>query len=259
MGRLTDEQKIEIVNKYVSGQSGEKLALEYGVRSQSIYSILKFRNIPKRHRKYHVNESCFNDIESEGQAYWLGYLFAEGSLDVLRYGLSVKIGAFDSSHLESLKSFMGSEHPIKIVPDKNAVVLKIGSKTLSKRLQEFNFGTGKSMNIRMPELDPYLNNHFIRGFFDGDGWLSQRKNGSLVVGFASCSRPLLESFQNWFSEQTERKTGSIICRKRSHIKNQNDNFRLQYGGKASPMQILDLIYAGSTIKLSRKWEIYKSL
>lgn len=45
MRKLTDQQKIEIVEKYKTGISLRKLAAEYSVSKTSIFSILKVRGI----------------------------------------------------------------------------------------------------------------------------------------------------------------------------------------------------------------------
>lgn len=45
--KLTDEQKIEIVQKYKSGISTRKLAKEYNVSQNSIMSMLKVRGIKR--------------------------------------------------------------------------------------------------------------------------------------------------------------------------------------------------------------------
>ena len=39
MKRLTDQQKIEIVEKYKEGSSSIKLSKEYGISKQSIYIV----------------------------------------------------------------------------------------------------------------------------------------------------------------------------------------------------------------------------
>lgn len=256
MGKLTDLQKVEIVEKYLSGSSGPQLAAEYGVRAQSIDSILKCRGIERRGcRKFSVNHAFFDIIDSEEKAYWLGYLFAEGSLDPKRNVIQVKIARADKDQLSALREALSATYEIK--PDKyrDAVYIKISSKRIAEVLLGYRFGTGKAYSIRMPELRNDLVRHFIRGFFDGDGWVSKSDAGYLV-GFASCSKPLLQSFQDWFAEQRGKPAGSIICRKRSHIPNQNDNFRLQYSGRASPLTILRLMYNEANVGLLRKWAVF---
>lgn len=45
--KLTDQQKIDITNKYKNGSSLRNLAKEYNVSKTSIFSILKVRNIKR--------------------------------------------------------------------------------------------------------------------------------------------------------------------------------------------------------------------
>lgn len=49
--KLTDQQKIEIVKKYQSGSSSNKLAQEYGITKQGILCILRVRNVEIRTKK----------------------------------------------------------------------------------------------------------------------------------------------------------------------------------------------------------------
>lgn len=49
--KLTDQQKIDIVQKYESGKSSVELSKEYNVTRQSILSILRSRNIHIRNKR----------------------------------------------------------------------------------------------------------------------------------------------------------------------------------------------------------------
>jgi transposase-like protein len=51
MRKLTDHQKIEIVERYLNGESSTKLAHEYSIARQSILSILKVRKVEIRNGK----------------------------------------------------------------------------------------------------------------------------------------------------------------------------------------------------------------
>lgn len=46
--KLTDQQKIDIVNRYIQGESSLKLAKSYSITKQSVLSILKIRKIEIR-------------------------------------------------------------------------------------------------------------------------------------------------------------------------------------------------------------------
>jgi hypothetical protein len=83
--KLTDEQKIEICNKYKTGEyTLIKLANEYNVKYPTVSSILKVRKISLRkdisalHQKYTINQNYFDKIDTEEKAYFLGFLYADG-------------------------------------------------------------------------------------------------------------------------------------------------------------------------------------
>jgi len=46
--KLTDQQKIEIVERYQKGESSVSLSREYSITRQSVLSILKIRKIQIR-------------------------------------------------------------------------------------------------------------------------------------------------------------------------------------------------------------------
>lgn len=252
MPKTTKAQRQEIIQKYQDGSTTTILAKEYNVSSQTIQYFLKTRGVKCRRRKYTCNEHYFDHIDTAEKAYWLGYIFAEGSLDIKTHALAIKIGAFDQEHLYKFRDAIGSNHPIKTVKDRNAVKITIGSKILSKVFQQYNFGPDKAKSIILPDLDPVYVQYFILGFFDGDGWISVTKTGAIIVGFSSCSRLLIQSFRDWFTHQLGEQRGSIIHKHLSHIPNQNDNFCLQYGGKQNPLSILSTMYKNTVDSLNRK-------
>ena len=51
MRKLTDQDKIDIVNKYNKNSSSVKLSKEYGVTTQAILQILKVRGVKIRNGK----------------------------------------------------------------------------------------------------------------------------------------------------------------------------------------------------------------
>jgi Mor family transcriptional regulator len=49
--KLTDQQKIEVVNRYLNGESSPSLAKAFNISRQSILSILKIRKVEIRNGK----------------------------------------------------------------------------------------------------------------------------------------------------------------------------------------------------------------
>ena len=250
--KLTKEQKDQVVKEYLEGISAAQISRNFQVSSQSIDSLLKRRGVPKRRRR-RVDEAYFESIDSEEKAYWLGFLFAEGSLDTKRYCLSLKLGKDEKEQVEKFQAAIKSEHPISQTSDgREAWVIKIGSQRICNSLLAFGFGKGKTLNIRLPNIPENLKRHFIRGYFDGDGWFSHTEKPSAILGFCSCSEKILVDVQKWLNEQLSIESGCIVVRKRNHIPNQHDSFRLQYGGRNLVKLIGNLLYKDASVFIHRK-------
>jgi intein/homing endonuclease len=256
MAKLSDLQKIEVVSQYKNGKSILSLSKELGIHFSSVLSILKVRNITRRgSKKYSFNEDYFQKIDTEEKAYWLGFIYAEGN--IYRSTFSLKLGYEDLEHLELFRKHIDSNHPIKKVKGlvNDAFVLKISSVLLKKQLEKLGVFPNKSATIRFPDwLREDLKIHFIRGFFDGDGWVSLYipkgcKKHRITIGISSCSQKFLEYIKDFFDDLFKEKTGSLFQRKK--IDNRNYSFQLSYG-TIGTKKIAKLLYENSYIFMIRK-------
>lgn len=72
-GKLSEEQRNAICQKYIEGLSSTQLAKKYSVSSQSILYILKKKNIkrrsPQENRKYHCNDSFLMKLTPKKKQY----------------------------------------------------------------------------------------------------------------------------------------------------------------------------------------------
>jgi hypothetical protein len=76
---------IEIEKKYLSGMSTNEIAILYGVNGITIRrdltktrTAMRTVGIPRKHK---FNTRAFRDIGKEEVAYWLGVLYADGSVN----------------------------------------------------------------------------------------------------------------------------------------------------------------------------------
>ena len=205
-------------------------------------------------KKYVVNDNYFEVIDTEYKAYWLGFLYADGYVRMKnnRSGeLKLKLCLKDRKHIELFRKCLESTHPIK---DGNSYVIKDNKRYESeystfsiyntKMVNDlFNLGclNNKTFKIRMPVIEESLIRHFIRGYFDGDGYISLNKN-SASCGITSNELFLIDILKiiNY---------GKISKRKNIHDlifyhKNNIENFYI-------------LLYENSNIYLNRKKEIFE--
>ncbi len=133
------------------------------------------------------NETFFDNIDSEIKAYLLGFYVADGSISMpnenrVRYEFRVGVSEKDAYIINLFREhmfpdgnlFYVKESPMTHFDPKYIQKAKIGicinSKYLCTRLDNLGYGARKSKKeMYLPDIDPILIRHFIRGYFDGDG------------------------------------------------------------------------------------------
>lgn len=135
--------------------------------------------------KYNYNKSYFKNIHTENQAYWLGFLYADGCITrfyrnekLKSMSLEITLQSNDISHLEKFKKDLECDVPIrhKIVSGKyHADKLVINSTSMCRDLINLGCTPCKSLTLSFPDtsiLPLKFIPDFIRGYFDGDGGVS---------------------------------------------------------------------------------------
>ena len=136
-----------------------------------------------------LNELFFDKITTERQAYWLGFLAADGSVQNKpgKRLLSVVLAAKDRIHLELFRDHIDSEHNIYHYErdhecngynfHSEVVQLDLASSRLVEGLIKNGIVPNKTETLQAPKLLQRLIRHWIRGYFDGDGSVSISKVG----------------------------------------------------------------------------------
>lgn len=123
--------------------------------------------------------NLFKVIDSEVKAYLLGFLYADGS--VYKTNVRLVLHKRDDVIVKKLAQLLNMEESIRYRD--NYIILGIKSKILSEALREMGCVENKSLKLNFPSSNivplVYIN-HFIRGYFDGDGCAHIQKNGTLI-------------------------------------------------------------------------------
>ena len=128
--------------------------------------------------KFHPNlrYDYFEKIDSKEKAYWLGFLYADGciNIDKRKSGtrrLMIRIKMYDKQLIDQFANAIGFNPSYIQLNDKNGMLrIILGNKELTDDLMNQGIVPRKSKVITLPELqnrDLYL--AFLLGFFDGDG------------------------------------------------------------------------------------------
>lgn len=119
--------------------------------------------------KANIDSSIFSKVIKEEQAYWLGFIFADGYVSK-NTEFELSLGLKDLNHLEKFKKFLNYEGKIKIDNKIGRCRLQFGDPQIVNDLKSIGCVNRKSLILRFPEkLSKGLYSHFIRGYFDGDG------------------------------------------------------------------------------------------
>ena len=139
----------------------------------------------KKYRRYYFNEDYFKNITTYKQAYWLGFIMADGCVysrdqheSLMHIGLSIN----DKEHLYKFKESIESTHPIKTYKRKDGreyCSINLVSDELCNDLRKYGCYENKTGKIKMPKFN---NNEltwgFIHGYIDGDGSIAISNEGN---------------------------------------------------------------------------------
>lgn len=168
-----------IVRDYINRKSSAKIQKEYKISYKNLCKILEKNNIPYRDpRESHIifkhNENYFSKIDNEEKAYWLGFMYADGS--VYQNKVQFRLKSSDGYHIEKFKKAIESEHKMFYYKNPKTKVESIGLIFRSPKMVDDLIKLGcvkrKSLIIKGPNEEQVpinLINHFIRGYFDGNG------------------------------------------------------------------------------------------
>lgn len=186
---------------------------------------------------YSINENFFKTWNSK-MAYILGFSFADGSL--YDRTISWEIQKRDREILEKINSTMNSNYPIKLTKEKKKYVkLRIFNPSIIQDLKVFGLSNVKKSR-EFPIVPDVFLKDFIRGFLDGDGYISLRtKKLEICVGFSNCSRKFLKSLVKKLNSKINLSVNNL----RSKIK-------ITKKGKISKVYQIDW-YAENSIKIIR--------
>lgn len=255
-----------VVDLYKKGETEKSVARELncapGVVSAVLYkNKVLTRSHPESCRQYELDQAVFDDIVTGEQAYWLGFLAADGCVGSSRETVQVTLASRDKEHLEKLRAFLKTNKPLahaerrsryESTKDKvfETASLSVSSSRLKSALIKYGIVPRKSL-ICKPWLGPMtLRSAYIRGIFDGDGsvtrYLSSRKRAVWSLDFLG-THEVMDFIQNHFL------TKGISSR---NVRKYKKICKISYSAKVDVLAVLDEMYLGSSVYLDRKYSKY---
>lgn len=167
--------------------------------SKKCSNILKktiYQGINNPNRKYMYNENFFEKIDTDSKAWILGWVASDGSISKSDK-LDITIDKIDLDVLNTIKSILDTNVPIKMKKNTTLVSLQISSKKIVSDLKRhLNISGGKkAQQLNVININSNLLPHFIRGVFESDGNINYN-NGCPNCSISSKSKTFLEYIGN---------------------------------------------------------------
>jgi len=246
-----NQMKIEYTKENISLN---KLSKKYKVARSTIskwfkrdgIKIINLQNIAK------FNYRIFDKINSEEKAYWLGFIYADGYVSSRDNTFELSLGLKDTIHLIKFAKFLEYENNIKT--DSFRCRFSVTNRHFHKKLNELGIIPKKSLVIKFPDkniLPLKLYIPFIRGYFDGDGYVGTNimKNKRRYYNVALLgTKHFLTAVLNFLDIKSNlrlaNKNGAIEAKQFELSKNKG-------------LLLLIKLYSNSKIHLERKYKKYK--
>lgn len=255
---INDELTKKICEGYIfQKKSGRVLASENGVSLHVVQKVLKKNNIEPRKVRYEYDETKFKAIRSQEDAYWLGFLYADGGVKLRKntklnkgsmYLLKLRLAIKDISHMKKFQTFMKTNSPVKVCnyKQKSYCEIEINNKTIVQNIMNMGCIPNKSLKIRLPKnINPNLLRHFIRGYIDGDGWHTiDKKENRFIIGFLSNEKFIKDVSKFLLLKNIP--IGTICCR--------GNIYQIQY--RKHQDKLWNFLYWRASLFLERKKQVY---
>lgn len=240
----------ELIEKYLPNRTSigiKSKARLLGLKS----SISKMRLLQGPKYSHDIN---FFSIANEINSYWAGFIAADGNINDCNSGIRLNCTLKDRDHVVKLKQVLRATNPIKIYKGSTEATkntdyyhLNIDSayQLANDLKRNFNIIPRKSLILEPPNIQHENEiRAFIRGYFDGDGWITRGKPG-VQIGFCGT-----KSYMEWIRNQLVLFTN---CRP-GNINFHNNIYRLRFCGNKNNLKILVWLYFNRTTNtfLTRK-------
>ena len=189
-------------------------------------------------RKYNFNENYFENIDTEDKAYFLGLLMADGYISTSERFVAVALKESDVEILNKFKESIKSEAPLGNKKNCTQKILTLCSKKLVNDLKNLGMTRNKTFTLKFPNIQKEYIRHFIRGYFDGDGYIGPRQC-TLIIS----STDFLETFLALFLEKFN---------KHLYFHEIKNSYRVNLN--RNDIDIVNYIYKDANIYLGRKYD-----
>lgn len=197
-----------------------------------------------------TNNNIFDKIDTEEKAYWLGFLYADGTVRSKNNDNQIELSLQerDYHHLEKFRNFIGNNNKIAWREKTKSYRYCFRSKQIKQSLINKGCVPKKSLILKFPtkeQVPDSLLKHFVRGYTDGDGclYVSKGKMHYELLG--------TKDFLIGLQSRVGLFQGTI------YLNHKNSEIRkISLGAEKQVKIICDWLYKNSSVYLDRKYKKY---
>ena len=270
----TEEQKEFIKRDYNENLDVKRLSLLFNTSEQAMrewihkFGIQTLTATEKNRLKKIRNSDYFEKIDSPDKAYWLGFLYADGGIKAgEQWTVRINLKATDEDHLKKfLKAIQSTKNTIKQTTKKDnekeykGVYVCISDKKMVEDLIDKGCTPRKSYTLTFPDesqVPKHLLNHFIRGYFDGDGSISKTNHKNSTLKYFEGNIIGTENMLSGILKEIGKQNLTI-----RPLSNKNDIVKsVSFSGNRMMSRLYEYLYKDSApeIELTRKKNLFLEL
>lgn len=193
-------------------------------------------------RKCIVNRDFFLK-ESEIRDYFIGLMCTDGSIGSSDYTIQIGLQIEDKDILEKISKLTNIPVYERKVTNYNynSAYYRFRDKEIHNYFNEIGITSKKTHNLK---LNIPLNNHILRGIFDGDGCVHINSYNNLIISIVSASKDFIIQIKDCIESK------NIII---SSITFHNNVYSLNIYRKKEALKFYNFIYANATLYMNRKY------
>ncbi len=169
----TDQDRVQqVLQLFQNGVTTREISKKLSIGRGTITAILKDNNLGGHFRKYKINDNFLDEINSEEQAYFLGWMSVAGSLYGRASSIAIQIKESRSHLLEIIATWFSEDKIITYgkYNDSDGRYASFCIYASNTKAKLIDLGFLEKKDIKFPEwLAPELHRHFIRGIVDAGG------------------------------------------------------------------------------------------
>lgn len=258
------QSQIEKIKKMIQDGAFLKDVAEYcNLDTETMKIRLKELNIEIKNTNRvnrRIKSDYFSIIDSPIKAYWLGFLFTDGSVDHYKKTgrIRLQLQEQDKEILEKFKEDLQLDCKIiyDVRPNSTCCSVEFVDEQIFNDLGKYGIVPRKTYEISNIPYDKipkeYLTSYAL-GLFDGDGSLSYSNDFStdVTLNYTAYHQTEVEDFQKIIN--------SLISNEKYNKNFFTSAWHTQWRGRLQVLKILDILYKDSPRFLKRKYDKYINL